>query len=164
MSRLNGDAVASVASAEPESPVPLVNASAGQALDGQLSLQTELIPATAAAFSEEVMLRDRDAAPLHGWRRLLFRVTAGRIAPGPSAEELRQRELVARLKTPIRGCRKIAFVSRKGGVGFDIKRGTYVADSAAARGRSDPLTPCLEQSCARHRLRVRRPFLSGRCS
>jgi len=30
---------------------------------------------------------------------------------------LRQRELVATVKTPISGCRKVAFISRKGGVG-----------------------------------------------
>jgi putative peptide zinc metalloprotease protein len=36
---------------------------------------------------------------------------------GPSPEELRRRELVARVKTPVAGCRKIAFISRKGGVG-----------------------------------------------
>ena len=37
--------------------------------------------------------------------------------PDPSPADLRRRELVARVKTPIRGCRKIAFISRKGGVG-----------------------------------------------
>jgi putative peptide zinc metalloprotease protein len=36
---------------------------------------------------------------------------------GPSPDELRRRELVARVKTPVAGCRKIAFISRKGGVG-----------------------------------------------
>ena len=36
---------------------------------------------------------------------------------GPSPAEFRQRELVARVKTPVAGCRKIAFISRKGGVG-----------------------------------------------
>jgi putative peptide zinc metalloprotease protein len=36
---------------------------------------------------------------------------------GPNASELRHRELVARVKTPVAGCRKIAFISRKGGVG-----------------------------------------------
>jgi len=39
------------------------------------------------------------------------------VRVAPSAAELRQRELIARVKTPIRGCRKIAFISRKGGVG-----------------------------------------------
>jgi putative peptide zinc metalloprotease protein len=39
------------------------------------------------------------------------------VAIPPSAVELRQRELVAQVKTPISGCQKVAFVSRKGGVG-----------------------------------------------
>jgi putative peptide zinc metalloprotease protein len=39
------------------------------------------------------------------------------VAVGPSAAELRRRELIALTTTPITGCRKVAFVSRKGGVG-----------------------------------------------
>jgi putative peptide zinc metalloprotease protein len=39
------------------------------------------------------------------------------VAVGPSSAELHRRELVAQVKTPIRGCRTVAFVSRKGGVG-----------------------------------------------
>jgi putative peptide zinc metalloprotease protein len=39
------------------------------------------------------------------------------VAVGPSSAELRRRERVALVKTPIAGCRTIAFVSRKGGVG-----------------------------------------------
>lgn len=74
-------------------------------------------PASAAAFTVEGMLRDASRAPASGWRRMLFRLSGGAIALGPSAAEQRERALVARLKTPIRGCRKIAFVSRKGGVG-----------------------------------------------
>lgn len=34
-----------------------------------------------------------------------------------SAAELRERELTARVKAPVSGCRRIAVVSRKGGVG-----------------------------------------------
>src|SRR5262249_52593290 len=52
-----------------------------------------------------------------GWRRCIHRLTAGAVSIGPSAEELRHRELIARVKTPVVGCRKIAFISRKGGVG-----------------------------------------------
>lgn len=52
-----------------------------------------------------------------GWRRTVYRLTGGLIAPGPSERERRQRDLVARAKTPIVGCRRVAFVSRKGGVG-----------------------------------------------
>jgi putative peptide zinc metalloprotease protein len=44
-------------------------------------------------------------------------MTAGRLNPGPSSRELRERDLIARVKRPIAGCRRIAVVSRKGGVG-----------------------------------------------
>src|SRR5581483_3037544 len=55
--------------------------------------------------------------PEEGWRRAIFTLSGGRIAPAPSTEERRRRDLVARVKTPVSGCRKIAFISRKGGVG-----------------------------------------------
>jgi putative peptide zinc metalloprotease protein len=63
------------------------------------------------------MLRTSADAPASGWRHAVFNVTGGLVRLGPSATELRQRELVARVKTPIAGCRKVAFISRKGGVG-----------------------------------------------
>ena len=73
---------------------------------------------TAADFSSERMLRPpAGARPSSGWRLAAFRLSGGLVRVAPSASELRQRELVARVKTPIRGCRKIAFISRKGGVG-----------------------------------------------
>jgi putative peptide zinc metalloprotease protein len=72
---------------------------------------------TAADFAPERMLRTLGERPAGGWRLAVFRLSGGVIRLGPSQAELRQRELVARLKTPIRGCRKVAFISRKGGVG-----------------------------------------------
>jgi putative peptide zinc metalloprotease protein len=39
------------------------------------------------------------------------------VSVGPSPAELRRHELAAQVKTPITGCRTVAFVSRKGGVG-----------------------------------------------
>lgn len=36
---------------------------------------------------------------------------------GPGADELSERELVARVMTPIVGCRRVAVISRKGGIG-----------------------------------------------
>src|SRR4051812_25462161 len=98
MSRMNGDAVGSVATTAPEQPVPLPLAADGRAhaLDGQLALPTDPpapLPVTAAAFTEELMLRDRTMVPARGWRHVLFRVTAGRVTVGPSAAEVREREL-----------------------------------------------------------------------
>jgi putative peptide zinc metalloprotease protein len=63
------------------------------------------------------MLHGRGEAPRSGWRRTVFRLSGGRINPGPSAAEIRERELVGRVRTKINGCRRIAVVSRKGGVG-----------------------------------------------
>jgi putative peptide zinc metalloprotease protein len=63
------------------------------------------------------MLRPQSEAPRMGWRRALFQLSGGLINLGPGAAELRDRELIARVKAPVAGCRRIAVVSRKGGVG-----------------------------------------------
>jgi putative peptide zinc metalloprotease protein len=72
---------------------------------------------TAADFTPERMLRTKARPPADGWRRTVYVATGGVVAVGPSAAERRRRELVAQVTTPIRGCRRVAFVSRKGGVG-----------------------------------------------
>lgn len=72
---------------------------------------------TAADFTPERMLRPRKQAPTDGWRRAVYVLSGGTVAVPPSAAELRRRELVAQVTTPISGCRTVAFVSRKGGVG-----------------------------------------------
>ncbi|MEJ7792426.1 MAG: MinD/ParA family protein [Gaiellaceae bacterium] len=73
---------------------------------------------TAAEFSPERMLRTAaEGRPSSGWRLAAFRLSGGLVRVAPSAAEHRQRELIARVKSPIHGCRKIAFISRKGGVG-----------------------------------------------
>jgi putative peptide zinc metalloprotease protein len=74
-------------------------------------------PPTSDAFTSETMLRPQSDAPRSGFRRLLFQLTGGLVNLGPSPAELRQRELSARVKAPVAGCRRIAVVSRKGGVG-----------------------------------------------
>jgi putative peptide zinc metalloprotease protein len=72
---------------------------------------------TAADFTPERMLRPTRQPPADGWRRTLYVLSGGTVAIAPSAAELRRRELVSQVKTPITGCRKVAFISRKGGVG-----------------------------------------------
>jgi putative peptide zinc metalloprotease protein len=72
---------------------------------------------TAADFTPERMLRPTAQPPADGWRRTLYLLSGGTVAIPPSAAELRRRELIAQVKTPITGCRKVAFISRKGGVG-----------------------------------------------
>ncbi len=73
--------------------------------------------ATAADFTAERYLRDQSLAPRDGWRRAIYWLSGGRVNFGPSPSELAERELMARAKTPVPGCRSIAVISRKGGVG-----------------------------------------------
>jgi putative peptide zinc metalloprotease protein len=63
------------------------------------------------------LVRPRPQAPPRGWRRALFRVTGGHVNVGPSRADLAERELVDRARTRVTGCRRIAVMSRKGGVG-----------------------------------------------
>ncbi len=117
--------------ADHEQPIPLLTGeqpSPQSAGEGETSTSTLLTRTsvhrrdaerrTAADFSPERMLRaPAGGRPSSGWRLAAFRLSGGLVRVAPSAAELRQRELIARVKTPIRGCRKIAFISRKGGVG-----------------------------------------------
>jgi len=72
---------------------------------------------SASEFTSERMLRGVGEVPRAGWKRALFRGTGGRVVAGPSAGELLERELVDRVKRPVWGCRRVAVLSRKGGVG-----------------------------------------------
>ena len=76
-------------------------------------------PASSSArdFTSERMLRPQVEPPRIGWRRFVFLATGGALNLGPTAGELRERDYVARVKAPVTGCRRIAIVSRKGGVG-----------------------------------------------
>ena len=130
MTQKNGDREQSLGVwPDDQQPIPLLTAEAStNSMDGEMSrpavlaaaLVDERVPdrRTAAEFSPERMLRTAAGGrPNSGWRLAAFRLSGGLVRVAPSAAELRQRELIARVKTPIRGCRKIAFISRKGGVG-----------------------------------------------
>jgi putative peptide zinc metalloprotease protein len=73
--------------------------------------------ATAADFTAERYLRGQASPPRDGWRRFVYWLTGGRINFGPSPAERAERQLMARAKAPVAGCRSIAVISRKGGVG-----------------------------------------------
>jgi putative peptide zinc metalloprotease protein len=71
----------------------------------------------ALLFTEQTMLRPRPPQPRHGWRHGLYAATNGRINVGPSAAEQREQERVSRVRTAVRGPRRVVMLSRKGGVG-----------------------------------------------
>lgn len=74
-------------------------------------------PPSVHDFAPERVLRREQPASERGWRGIVHRVSGGKIAPQPSRAELEHRELLAAVRTPIAGCRRIAVLSRKGGIG-----------------------------------------------
>ena len=77
-------------------------------------------PAPPASYADRIPVHDLvptpRTPPARGWRRLLFRASFGLINPGPSADEVRQAELEARIRGALRGHYKIGVLG-KGGVG-----------------------------------------------
>ncbi|HEU5038875.1 MAG TPA: MinD/ParA family protein [Nocardioides sp.] len=72
---------------------------------------------SAADFTDAIMYAPKAPVPGRGWRRAVYDGSAHLLNPGPSAVERRRRELEERLRTPIRGSRRVVVMSRKGGVG-----------------------------------------------
>lgn len=71
----------------------------------------------ATHLDSSTMIGAVEAAPPSGWRRLVHRVTGGRVNPGESAAQASEREVLERIRTPLRGDYRIAVLSLKGGVG-----------------------------------------------
>jgi putative peptide zinc metalloprotease protein len=86
-------------------------------LPGTTSPASGRSTATAADFTPDRYLRGQSPPPRDGWRRFVYWLTGGRVNFGPSPAEVAERQLIARAKAPVAGCRSIAVISRKGGVG-----------------------------------------------
>ena len=85
---------------------------------------------------DDAAIANRDRfAPQSGWRRALYRATAGRVNPGDSPRDRRREELYSRIRQPIRGDFRIAVLSIKGGVGKTTT--TLGLGSALATIRTD---------------------------
>ncbi|WP_245666214.1 MinD/ParA family ATP-binding protein [Actinomadura latina] len=75
-------------------------------------------PQDSDSLSSENLLGERRIAPSSGWRRAVYKATAGSIHPGESQYELRRKDLIARARTPVAGGHhRVAVMSLKGGVG-----------------------------------------------
>ncbi|RKS79433.1 MinD-like ATPase involved in chromosome partitioning or flagellar assembly [Actinomadura pelletieri DSM 43383] len=75
-------------------------------------------PQNADSLSSENLLGERRIAPSSGWRRAVYKATAGNIHPGESQVDLRRKDLIARARTPVAGGHhRVAVMSLKGGVG-----------------------------------------------
>ena len=87
-----------------------------------------------ADLTPESVLRQRREQPGRGWRRTLFTLSGGVLNLGPSAAEVRERELVNRARRPLRGCHRLAMISLKGGVGKTTATVCLGSMFAALRG------------------------------
>jgi hypothetical protein len=84
-------------------------------------------------------------AGTHGWRKLVYNITGGRINPGPSAKQQQAAELISRIRASLDDVHKVAFVCSKGGVGtFVCSKGgvgkstmTVAVGNVIARARGD---------------------------
>jgi MinD-like ATPase involved in chromosome partitioning or flagellar assembly len=136
------------AAAPPAKPAEPPPAQAGQAAQapvaeaGQASgaverpAGTEAVEAEAPAgeLRDDQLLSRMPGGPLWGWQAVVYRVSGGRWRPPPGPAELAHRALEARISTPIEGCRRIAVVALKGGVGKTTTTACLGAVFAEHRG------------------------------
>ncbi|MFG1860813.1 nucleotide-binding protein [Microbispora bryophytorum] len=90
---------------------------------------------TADSLDPGTLLRGRRNTPATGWRRLVYKASAGLIKPGEAPEVRRRRELVQRARTPVAtGHHRVAVLSLKGGVGKTTTTVGLGATLAQVRG------------------------------
>jgi MinD-like ATPase involved in chromosome partitioning or flagellar assembly len=91
---------------------PSSGATSGQpAQPRQASEETE-------SLTPGFLLPARRRAPAPGWRRVIYQATGGLMRVPSSAAELRRRDMISRVRTPVAsGHHRVAVLSLKGGVG-----------------------------------------------
>jgi MinD-like ATPase involved in chromosome partitioning or flagellar assembly len=124
--------------------------------------------AGAESLTAASVLRVRRARPQTGWRKHVLKMTGGKLNLGPSPEDRRRADLLARARTPVRGSHRVAIISLKGGVGkttttaalgsvFANLRGDRViaVDANPDRGTLGERVPRESGATIRHLLQVR---------
>ena len=120
--------------AAPGAPAQTGGASKLAPLPGHAGDQQQ-VAETAEDLTAEALLHGKRQAPGGGWRRLLFKGSGGLIQPRESAEAIRRRELIARVRTPVAGGHhRVAVMSLKGGVGKTTTTVSLGAMLASLRG------------------------------
>jgi MinD-like ATPase involved in chromosome partitioning or flagellar assembly len=90
---------------------------------------------TSDSLTTESLLHGKRAAPGSGWRRGVYRATGGLLRFGESAAEMRRRDLIHRVRTPVAGGHhRVAVLSLKGGVGKTTTAVGLGATLATLRG------------------------------
>ncbi len=94
------------------------------------------VPAeTADRLTAESLLHGKRSVAGSGWRHRVYRVTGGLLRLGESAADLRRRDLINRVRTPVAGGHhRVAVLSLKGGVGKTTTAVGLGATFATLRG------------------------------
>ena len=99
------------------------------------SPEPEYARETSDSLTTESLLHGKRAAPGSGWRRSVYRATGGLLRFGESAAEMRRRDLINRVRTPVAGGHhRVAVLSLKGGVGKTTTAVGLGATLATLRG------------------------------
>jgi MinD-like ATPase involved in chromosome partitioning or flagellar assembly len=100
-----------------------------------LTPETEYTRETSDSLTSESLLHGKRVAPGSGWRRSVYRATGGLLRFGESAAEMRRRDLINRVRTPVAGGHhRVAVLSLKGGVGKTTTAVGLGATFATLRG------------------------------
>ena len=98
-------------------------------------LEPEYERETSNSLTTESLLHGKRAAPGSGWRRSVYRASGGLLRFGESAAEMRRRDLINRVRTPVAGGHhRVAVLSLKGGVGKTTTAVGLGATLATLRG------------------------------
>ena len=90
---------------------------------------------TSEELTSDLLLPGRRAAPDGGWRQAVYRATGGLVRVGESSANMRRRDLVSRIRTPVAGGHhRVAVLSLKGGVGKTTATVGLGATLASLRG------------------------------
>ncbi|MDQ2811823.1 MAG: AAA family ATPase [Actinomycetota bacterium] len=97
--------------------------------------EPEPVRETSDSLTTESLLHGKRAAPGSGWRRNVYRATGGLLRFGESTAEMRRRDLINRVRTPVAGGHhRVAVLSLKGGVGKTTTAVGLGATLATLRG------------------------------
>jgi MinD-like ATPase involved in chromosome partitioning or flagellar assembly len=90
---------------------------------------------TSDSLTAESLLHTKRSASGSGWRHRIFRATGGLLRLGESAADMRRRDLINRVRTPVAdGHHRVAVLSLKGGVGKTTTAVGLGATFATLRG------------------------------
>jgi MinD-like ATPase involved in chromosome partitioning or flagellar assembly len=90
---------------------------------------------TSEELTSDLLLPGRREPPDGGWRQAVYRATGGLVRMGESSANMRRRDLVSRIRTPVAGGHyRVAVLSLKGGVGKTTATVGLGATLASLRG------------------------------